>query len=123
MSPRPWSPSTTVQPPSAAEGTHARSGRLPPLAWDRIDADEAPAELPTTVDFDDIAVDLAVMGERPHLNNFERPAPSSILNRDRHMTDWAISAHLGIHKDSIQRYRREASIPAAVNSAHEVVNA
>lgn len=98
-------------------------GWLPPLAWDDIDADDEPAATDAPVFLDDVAVDLAVAGERVHLNRLERLSAVLILNRDHHLSDGQIEDRLGIASESIQRYRRDARIPAAVNQAHERVNA
>jgi transcriptional regulator with XRE-family HTH domain len=120
-----------VAPPQATEHDRAAAERcrgyaralgwLPPLAWDDIDTDEAPAAT-ETVYVDEIAVDLAVAGERPQLNRLERMSAVLVLNRDRHMSDGAIADVLGIDKVQIQRYRRDSGIPAAVNFGQEVIN-
>lgn len=48
-------------------------GWLPALAWDDIDLDDAPADVSSeTVLFDEVAVELALQGERVQLNVFER---------------------------------------------------
>ena len=96
-------------------------GWLPPLAWDDIDHDDTPDPLPV-VHVDEVAIELAVAGEKVHLNRLERISAILVLNRDHHMSDWQISDHLRIHKDSIQRYRRDARIPAAVDNTRTVIN-
>jgi transcriptional regulator with XRE-family HTH domain len=98
-------------------------GWLPPLAWDDIDADDEAATADVPVFLDEVAVDLAVSGERVHLNRLERISAVLILNRDQHLHDGEISERLGIASESIQRYRRDAGIPAAVNSSKERVHA
>ena len=120
-----------VAPPQATEHDRAAAERcrsyartlgwLPPLAWDDIDTDAAPAGA-ETVYLDEVAVDLAVAGEKPPLSKLERISAVLVLNRDRHLSDGEIANVLGICKDQIQRYRREARIPAAVNAGREVVN-
>jgi transcriptional regulator with XRE-family HTH domain len=106
-----------------ARGYARALGWLPPLAWDDIDDDDEPATTGTPVFLDDVAVDLAVAGERVHLNRLERLSAVLILNRDQHLSDGQIEDRLGIASESIQRYRRDARIPAAVNQAHERVTA
>lgn len=120
-----------VAPPLASEHDRAAAQRcagyaralgwLPPLAWDDIDNDETPDPLPE-VHVDEVAIELAVAGEHVDLNRLERISAILILNRDHHMSDWQISDHLRIHKDSIQRYRRDARIPAAVDNTRTVIN-
>lgn len=97
-------------------------GWLPPLAWDDIDADE-PAQDTAPVFLDEIAIELAVLGEKPALNRLERMSAVLILNRDHHLSDAEISEVLGLHKDSVNRYRRDSRTPPAVNSSKQVVNA
>ncbi|MDZ5146323.1 hypothetical protein [Microbacterium testaceum] len=60
----------------------AAEGWLPPLAWDDIDADDAPADATTEDDLvDELAVELALSGEPVHLTETERAIVIATVKR------------------------------------------
>lgn len=80
------------------------AGWLPALAWDDIDLDDAPADVSAEVVVDEVAVELALRGERVALNKFERQividqAPAAGL------FDSAIAPIVGITPRHIVRLR------------------
>lgn len=92
-----------------------RNGWVPPLAWDDIDLDDAPAApcSPTKGDgiVDDVAVLLAVSGERPDLTPAERRETVVRLHRMR-WSDPRIADTLGCDKRTVLRIRQELGLGA-----------
>lgn len=90
-----------------------RLGWLPPLAWDDIDNDpEPPAG--EAAGIDEIAIALAVHGERVKLTREERHIAVTTLNRDRGYDDQVIASMLLVSDKTIGRDREFLGLPAAV---------
>ena len=87
-------------------------GWVPPLAWDDIDFDDAPAsaELDPEEEFDEVAVALAVEGRRHHLNRAELTAAIQLLHA-RKLSDAMIATRLGISDRTVLRTRTELGLP------------
>lgn len=97
-----------------------RNNWQPPLAWDDIDNDPAPATTDPTADIvDDIAVALAVRGERVTLTRDERHIAVTTLNRVRGYDDQVIAKMLGVSDKTIARDREHLGLPAAVGPDRE----
>lgn len=92
---------------------YARERRwLPPLAWDDIDNDPEPPAVEDGDDqIDDMAVELALMGERPRLTPAERRECVRRLHRDR-WSDGAIAELLGCADRTVLRIREELGLAA-----------
>lgn len=87
-------------------------GFLPPLAWDDIDHDTAPPE-PDEVDvIDEMAVAASIDGLKPKLTPAEKVEAIRILNRAG-WSDPEIAPHMGIHRETVLRLRKQAGITAA----------
>lgn len=92
---------------------YARERRwLPPLAWDDIDNDPEPpiAEEPDDT-IDEMAVELALMGDRPRLTPAERRECVRRLHRDR-WPDGRIADTLGCTPRTVLRIREELGLQA-----------
>jgi hypothetical protein len=88
-----------------------RNGWVPPLAWDDIDHDDAPATVtatPGTVD--ELAVALAVAGERVDLTPADRRAAVRILHGRRY-SDPHIADTLHTTERTVLRIRDELHLP------------
>lgn len=80
------------------------------LAWDDIDTDEQPPIDAVTDDVDEIAIELAVHGERPKLTQAERFIVVPRLHALR-WSDRRIAAHLGVSDQTIFRDRKVLELP------------
>lgn len=87
-----------------------------PFEWDDIDSDRRPASRSTSrAGVDEIAVELAMEGERVRLNPAERiEAIRGLVRRQRN--DGEIAALIGIDIRSVLRIRQENNIAAAVGA-------
>ncbi|MGZ0069289.1 hypothetical protein [Microbacterium arborescens] len=88
----------------------AEAGWVPPLAWDDIDTDDAPAA-PEPVEVDQLAVDLAIAGERIALTRAERHQALRVLHA-RGLWDRQLAEHLGVDIRTIDRDRKLLGLPA-----------
>lgn len=89
-----------------------RRGFLPPLAWDDIDHDAAPP-VPDEVDvIDEMAIAASIDGLKPKLTPAEKVEAIRILNRAG-WSDPEIAPHMGIHRETVLRLRKQAGITAA----------
>jgi hypothetical protein len=94
---------------------------LPPLAWDDIDNDvEPPVAEAEEGAVDEMAIELACMGERVRLSPLERREAVRRLNR-MHLDDTVIAERVRIEKRNVLRIRQELGIPAAVGADRQVV--
>lgn len=88
----------------------ARRNRwAPPLAWDDIDNDEAPAIADEKVALDEMAIELAMLGEPVKLNGAERRAAVTHLHAKR-WSDQRIAATLRIADRTVLRIRQELNL-------------
>lgn len=101
-------------------GTHSDAARrkaeqrrwLPPLAWGNPDTDAEPPAVEGRDDLvDDMAVELALIGERPHLTPAERRECVRRLHRDR-WSDGAIGELIGCSDKTVFRIREELGLAA-----------
>lgn len=101
-------------------GRARRLGWVGPLAWDDIDIDEAPASVDGGSPVDDIAIELAIRGDRNRLTQPERHAVVRRLHAAR-WSDSKIAAHLGVADQTIFRDRKELELAAwSVSELNEV---
>jgi hypothetical protein len=85
---------------------------LPPLAWDDIDNDPEPPAVEEGDDLvDDMAVELAIMGERPRLTPAERREAVSRLHASR-WSDKRIAETIGCSDRTVLRLRDELGLEA-----------
>ncbi|MDF2578466.1 MAG: hypothetical protein K0S49_45 [Microbacterium sp.] len=108
-----WNATPTNSPASQAEQIEKarRHGWVPPLAWDDIDEDDAPAT-GEEVGVDEIAIQLAVEGRAVvRLTREERQIAVIELNA-RRFNDNEIAARLGVSDKTIERDRKELELPA-----------
>lgn len=89
-----------------------RRGYAPPLAWDDIDNDHGPAETTGEDVVDDVAVALAISGQRVTLTVRERHIVVRELNA-RGMNDGRIAEHTGVDVRTIGRDRKLLGIEPA----------
>lgn len=107
-------PTTTTSERISVNRTRAlarRRGWAPPLAWDDIDNDDAPAELIGEIDVDEVAVELALAGRRVRITPAERRVCVRILH-SRQWSDGAIAAQLRCADKTVGRIRDELNLPA-----------
>ncbi|MFE2772271.1 sigma-70 family RNA polymerase sigma factor [Microbacterium resistens] len=91
---------------------YARQRRwLPPLAWDDIDNDPEPPVAEETDGIDEVAVELALQGERPRLTSAERRECVRRLHSDR-WSDARIAEQLGCADRTVLRIRGELGLDA-----------
>jgi hypothetical protein len=94
---------------------------LPPLAWDDIDNDvEPPVAEAEEGAVDEMAITLAVMGERVRLTPLERREAIRRLNA-MHLDDTVIAQRVRLDKRNVLRIRQELGIAAAVGADRQVV--
>lgn len=84
----------------------------PPLAWDDIDVDDAPAEPEPCDDVDVIAIEFAIAGRPVKLTTTERDLVIRELNA-RGFNDRPIARIVGVTERSVQRIRKRLGIPPA----------
>jgi hypothetical protein len=84
---------------------------LPPLAWDDIDNDTEPPATEHDTTLDEIAVELACMGEKVRLNSAERRAVIQILH-PRKWSDNLVAAHADCDERTVLRIRQELGLEA-----------
>lgn len=89
----------------------AARGWVPPLGWDDIDADDAPAVVDELEIVDDLAVDLAVAGARVQLTRAERLIALPRLHA-RGYLDGELADLLCVTDRTIARDRSELGLPA-----------
>lgn len=101
---------------------HAKDRRwLPPLAWDDIDNDvEPPVAEAEEGAIDEMAVDLACMGERVRLTPLERREVVRRLNAAK-LSDPAIAERAHVEPRTVLRIRQELGLAAAVGADRQVV--
>lgn len=107
-------PATTPTERAMSQRTRDRAKKLRwagPLAWEDIDADDAPATAERTDEIDDVAVDLATRGYRIHLTPLERRACVRILHRE-FLSDGVIADRIGCDIKTIERIREELHLVA-----------
>lgn len=101
-------------------GTHSDAARrkaeqrrwLPPLAWDDPDTDPEPPVVDGGTDvIDEVAVELALAGERPRLTPAERRECVQRLHRE-HWSDGRIAETLGCAARTVLRIRDELGLQA-----------
>jgi len=91
---------------------HAAARRwLAPLAWDDIDNDVEPPIVDDEGGVDDIAVELAVSGERVRLRPAERRVAVTRLHAAR-LSDAAIASRLHVTDRTVFRIRQELGLEA-----------
>ena len=88
-----------------------RRGWVVPLAWDDIDTDDAPPPVDVEVDVDEMAVELAMLGERVRLRPAERRVAVSRLHARRY-SDQKTAALLGCDERTVLRIRQELGLEA-----------
>ncbi|OIU88625.1 hypothetical protein [Microbacterium sp. AR7-10] len=85
---------------------------LPDLAWDDPDTDVEPPAVEGSDDLvDEMAVDLALMGERPRLTPAERRECVRRLHRER-WSDGRIAETIGCNPKTVERIRGELELAA-----------
>jgi hypothetical protein len=103
----------------AAKNYAERHGFLPPLAWDDIDADAAPAAADDVdATFDEVVVQRLVDGEQVEWTVAERLEAVRIL-ASRGVNDSQIGKLIGHGGETIFKIRLRAGIPAAVGADRE----
>jgi hypothetical protein len=91
---------------------YARRRRwLPPLAWDDIDSDEEPPVPDEEDDVDEIAVELAMRGDRPRLRPLERRECVRRLHAEK-WSDGRIADTIGCATKTVERIRDELGLIA-----------
>lgn len=88
-----------------------RNGWAPPLAWDDIDADAKPAATEPTRDVDEVAVELAIRGQKVRLTPADRRACVSRLHAERY-SDGRIADTIGCDEKTVGRIRDELGLAA-----------
>ncbi|OOB90318.1 response regulator transcription factor [Rathayibacter sp. VKM Ac-2630] len=115
-------PSSTAHERGAIAGARKRAaaeGWAPPLAWDDIDADDAPAVSGGPVEIDEVIVQNLVDGYRePGASYAERREAIATLN-GRGLSDAEIAEHLGLTRAAVNKVRERAAISAAVGADRE----
>lgn len=93
---------------------------LPPLAWDDIDTDEEPP-VPDEIEggIDEMAVELALAGERVRLTPAERREVVRRLHAVK-LSDGQIAERVHITSRTVLRIRQEMGLPAAVGADGQV---
>lgn len=90
---------------------------VPPLGWDDIDNDQAPATGdPADLigsDLDEVAIELAVAGDRVHLTAAEFDEALRRLHRLR-LPDGTIATRLHVAARTVHRARQRLQLPAAI---------
>lgn len=90
----------------------ARRNRwAPPLAWDDIDNDSAPAATARTADLDEVAIERALIGDKVKLTPAERRACVRILHARRY-SDGRAADLLHCDQKTVARIRDELDLPA-----------
>ncbi|WP_374178958.1 hypothetical protein [Leifsonia sp. WHRI 6310E] len=88
-----------------------RNGWVPPAAWDDIDTDPAPHLGGIDTGIDEIAVELAIAGERVNLNRAERHEVVKRLHALR-WSDGRIADRIGVVAETIARDRDDLGLEA-----------
>jgi len=123
-----WDQTPFVDSPAKAAGSRRamnrarRAGWTPPLAWDDIDTDDAPPLAERSDAIDEMAVELAMIGEPVRLSSLERREAVTRLHSLR-LSDIAIAARLHVADRTVLRIRQELGLPAAVGADGEPVAA
>jgi len=110
-------PALTAHDRAAATRVAATARALkwqPALAWDDIDNDDEPGT-GEPVDIDDLAVDLAVDGERHVRLTYAERRPAIAALNGRRFTDGMIADRLGLHIDKVGQIRRALALPAVLD--------
>lgn len=89
----------------------ARRGWVPPLAWDDIDNDPAPARTDDEETVDEIAVELAITGVAVRLTPAERRECVRRLHRER-WSDGRIAETIRCADKTVERIRAELGLVA-----------
>jgi AraC-like DNA-binding protein len=84
---------------------------LPPMAWDDIDADPEPPVAESEGGVDEMAVELALMGEQVRLSPEERRAAVRV-GHGRRWSDGLTAERLHCHERTVLRIRDELGLPA-----------
>lgn len=82
---------------------------LPPLAWDDIDNDVEPPAPIEGSDIDEMAIDLAVSGEKVRLNSAEQRHAVRRLHAEK-WSDPRIAATVGVTSRTVLRIRQELGL-------------
>lgn len=99
---------------SRSRATAARNGWVPPLAWDDIDTDPAPApDSDTSPELDRVVLDRVLTGTTVNVPIHDRPPIVREL-ASRGMSDGEIARRLGVWTETVLRIRHRHGIPAAV---------
>lgn len=93
--------------------TAERHGYVPPLAWDDIDNDDAPAQVEETNELDPVVVDRLLAGTPTEVPMSDRPAIVRELAAHGH-SDQDIARLIGVWGETVLRIRQRHSIPAGV---------
>lgn len=92
-----------------------RNGWVPPLAWDDIDNDDAPAQPDDDGGIDHVAVTLALAGEHVSLTPAERRECVRRLHAER-WSDGRIADTIGCASKTVERIRDELGLAAFAQS-------
>ena len=93
---------------------------LSPLAWDDIDTDREPRFVDNTDQIDEVAVELAVSGERIRLSHAERQEAIRRLHA-LHWSDSRIAAQLHLAARTVWRNRQDLGLAAVVGADNELI--
>ncbi|WP_295792045.1 hypothetical protein [uncultured Microbacterium sp.] len=93
------------------------AGWVPPLGWDDIDEDEAPADAGAPIDIDVIAVELAVNGQHVTLTTAERHEAVRQLHA-RGYYDREIARMLLVNERTILRDRHDLDLDPVAPADH-----
>jgi hypothetical protein len=99
------------RPVAQVRASAKRNGYVPPLAWNDIDADEAPVETATTDDIDEVAVTLACQGQKVKLTRPERNECIRRLHARRY-TDQLIADTIHTDDRTVLRTRQQLGLKA-----------
>jgi hypothetical protein len=105
---------------SRALGYSAKRRWLPPLAWDDIDTDVEPPVQDEVGGIDEMAIELAMGGDRVRLSHDERREAIVRLVAVK-LSDGEISERLHLADRTVWRIRQELGLAAPIGADRQVV--